>query len=758
MRTVAHGFTLLELAVVLAMIALMAGFSIEATKINVDYGCAEKTQGQINTIQTALQHFVDTNRRYPKPSWTTLGSNASNFGMEATEGADPADVAYATRVPAGMVSHAGVLMGTVPHTTLGLPVEMAADCWGNKFSYAVTNTMTSSNSTNGYLSNNVGSITINGNVPTAPVLLSDKAAYIVLSHGPDKDGATPLSATNIAARSCTASNSKTDTQNCDNGDAVFFVPLLTKGEAATGGFFDDIVAYNDALKPKNCAAQGITWPAGCSATVPALLHNQSQTGVANTASGYGGAADVRCNDGTLNLTNTTCNRHCEPQTVNWGAGCSFTTATTINYGQTDSLTNGNPGYSGTVNVMCDQTTGILSQTAPICNANCGAGSTSWAGTVPGCAGSYGALTHGSSTTVSNASAGLTGSVTVSCSNNTITQSGASCENAIPIECPAQTINWGSCSGSIGVMSSGSDVTVTNVNSGFTGTSGVHCDNGNISLNSQSCNASCTAGSTNWLTNCSGNHATLPHGGSVSVSNTVSGYSGSVTLTCNSGSLSQSSASCDAGPVLPCDGSVAGQASCPTGQCFFWVSGGVAGEGQRIGQPDFASNMVGPGEYADSYGSDSNPGPFYRAGVRSFDAIALGSGTRLIIYGGKNFTGTVFADIQGPLYLQNAVYGSVPNMPPIPEEQNAAYSSLPLHNQSERKYSDQMGFAEPNMHYWSGVPETPPAAVHPSAEVTPGEGSFIGQGGMWWFDQRRGGLSAPPIDRGGEGGSVKVICN
>jgi hypothetical protein len=81
-------------------------------------------------------------------------------------------------------------------------------------------------------------------------------------------------------------------------------------------------------------------------------------------------------------------------------------------------------------------------------------------------------------------------------------------------------------------------------------------------------AACPSQTVTWLTNCSGTVSALSPNNNTSVANTATGYTGSVTETCNNGNLSQSGASCTAS----CGGTLVGgfcwyfaanQASCTT---------------------------------------------------------------------------------------------------------------------------------------------------------------------------------------------------
>lgn len=104
----------------------------------------------------------------------------------------------------------------------------------------------------------------------------------------------------------------------------------------------------------------------------------------------------------------------------------------------------------------------------------------------------------------------------------------------------------------------------------------------------------------------------------------------------------------------------GQTNCATNSCFFWVTGTMPSERNsgtneaRIGGSHVA-NLVGPGDYPDAAGDMTTPGPFLTAGMGSFDGIAIGSNTRVIIYDGPNFTGNVLLDQHGPRVLNNCLF-------------------------------------------------------------------------------------------------------
>ena len=72
--------------------------------------------------------------------------------------------------------------------------------------------------------------------------------------------------------------------------------------------------------------------------------------------------------------------------------------------------------------------------------------------------------------------------------------------------------------------------------------------------------------------------------------------------------------------------------------------------------DKYSEYVGAGEYPD------NTQAFPKSVASTFDGIAIGKGTRVVIYEKKDFKGKVLLDVTGPAIIQNKMYkGSKPKL-------------------------------------------------------------------------------------------------
>lgn len=229
-----RAFTLLELAVTLVIVSLMTGFALQIFQVNRNVDCVQTTKAQLQTIQRALDQYAANNQRLPRPALLTTGSGNPVFGAEASSG-------YTT-ISAGTDN---VLMGALPNVTLGLDSSYAADCWGNKFVYAVTQKLTSSDPTNGYPGNNDGQITLKTGTLASPTTLSSNIAYVVISMGPDGFGANPLTVADSTIRHCTGSTAaRVDRENCDltaSGNTVFFTNAIDTGDMAS--HFDDLLVF-----------------------------------------------------------------------------------------------------------------------------------------------------------------------------------------------------------------------------------------------------------------------------------------------------------------------------------------------------------------------------------------------------------------------------------------------------------------------------------------------------------------------------------
>ena len=373
------GFTLIELAMVLVLAGLMLGFGLQATQ-GPDK-CYEATREQMATIQQAIDQYVIANKRYPKPAGKNYGVNHPRFGREAAT--PDVELEQATS------GEAGVVVGALPFQALGLPSSFAADCWGNKFTYSVNLHLTLPA---GFKQpHNVGTIPVITDSRANPVYLTQKAAYVVISHGPNAIGATPrnYSAAPTAKINCNYlythdTTLQLDLPNCYTGNTLYFSAPYNTGNDPIH-FFDDIVVF--AEKPVfSCdLPQTVNWPVATPACAGAATNATNRLStldaplvVNNTTAGRNGYATVQClGDGTLDILNEvclsfpgtwlipTCSKTCDGIT----SGVTVVTCSTGNDADCD------PAKKPVVGEVCaNPATCIVPTWIPTpCSASCGGG-------------------------------------------------------------------------------------------------------------------------------------------------------------------------------------------------------------------------------------------------------------------------------------------------------------------------------------------------------------------------------------------------
>jgi prepilin-type N-terminal cleavage/methylation domain-containing protein len=124
MRKCQYGFTLVEIAVVMVVIALLLGGLLVPLSAQVELRRTSDTQKYLDEIKETLIGFAVSNGRLPCPAIDT--------------GSPPAGV----ESPLGGGACTNNFDGFVPAVTLGLAVVdnqgFAVDPWGNRIRYAVT--------------------------------------------------------------------------------------------------------------------------------------------------------------------------------------------------------------------------------------------------------------------------------------------------------------------------------------------------------------------------------------------------------------------------------------------------------------------------------------------------------------------------------------------------------------------------------------------------------------------------------------------
>jgi prepilin-type N-terminal cleavage/methylation domain-containing protein len=231
-----HGFTLVELSIVLIIVSLLASGGLAISASMVDRAAYTDTQKQLKMIEDALHDFYTVNGRLPCVARVNSPMNDANFGVEIeTNGCDAAtpDVA-GDGIWRAVAANGPVRVGMVPVRTLGLQDIAARDKYGNRILYAVTEDLTRTSS----FGSASGALVVE-DVNDTEIL--DDAAYVLVSNGKDRKGAY-LYQTGALDFGCASGFGEADRLNCDTHDEFFRDAPFNPGEVANT-YFDDLIRW-----------------------------------------------------------------------------------------------------------------------------------------------------------------------------------------------------------------------------------------------------------------------------------------------------------------------------------------------------------------------------------------------------------------------------------------------------------------------------------------------------------------------------------
>lgn len=117
------GFSLVEMAMVLLVVGLLAALFLPATNTMMDNNRRKETRSRLETLEGAITRFVMTHQRLPCPADGSLAPGDANQGLELAAG--------------GACTPAALTNGVVPWRTLAVSQETVMDAWGSLISYRV---------------------------------------------------------------------------------------------------------------------------------------------------------------------------------------------------------------------------------------------------------------------------------------------------------------------------------------------------------------------------------------------------------------------------------------------------------------------------------------------------------------------------------------------------------------------------------------------------------------------------------------------
>jgi len=250
------GFSLIELAIALAIIGLILGTTLSLYQGYIRTKAENDTDFRQEIIRTAISRFVAAQGRLPCPARGNLAVTNANSGAEqCTTGG-------------GVVAYNGlrgdmdvdgttdrVLIGYLPYATLNITMMEAYDGWGSGFTYAVSENLTQFakfNEGQGVIRireyDEFGTLKTlaNPRVITDSGQTEDSFMFVVVGHGPDRKGAY----NNQGQRPVACSGSGRDVENCNNTNAIF-VRSPRNYVSGSADFFDDSFVLSDYVQDED---------------------------------------------------------------------------------------------------------------------------------------------------------------------------------------------------------------------------------------------------------------------------------------------------------------------------------------------------------------------------------------------------------------------------------------------------------------------------------------------------------------------------
>lgn len=257
LRAKSAGFTLIEIAIVLVVIGLLLSGGLVALGPVVENAQVTQTNNKLDKIEDALVLYAIQNSCLPCPSDATPATGTE--GIQHTNAG--ADVSGVCAGAGGTACFSGA-QGVVPWQTLGITQADATDEWGTLISYHLSDQSNTgsncddfANAANANATGNGGFLRTGTTFPIGCLDVEDAnlasfntvttaAAYVLISHGPDRSGGFSAQNPSAARTNTQASGNTAQLENnagtCDSGSECHQDDPI---RVSDNTYFDDIVRW-----------------------------------------------------------------------------------------------------------------------------------------------------------------------------------------------------------------------------------------------------------------------------------------------------------------------------------------------------------------------------------------------------------------------------------------------------------------------------------------------------------------------------------
>ncbi len=202
------GFSIVELAIVLIIIAIFVGMIMFTTQARLDASKTYTTKERMQIIMDAMDRFVEQYGYVPCPAPLNVVPTNANYGTTNNSnnpvGGNPCQTQQASCTHATTIrSHTDgggrtyrLVKGALPFKILGLDSQIAVDGWGNRLDYLIVDVYAGREAytRSQVLGNNIPANFDNGvlynvqNLGGHTVTPERDIAYMLLSHGSNQHG------------------------------------------------------------------------------------------------------------------------------------------------------------------------------------------------------------------------------------------------------------------------------------------------------------------------------------------------------------------------------------------------------------------------------------------------------------------------------------------------------------------------------------------------------------------------------------------